>query len=139
VGNAFSAGLLTGDVQQKNRLQLLTKLKNGEIDLLVATDVAARGLHIDDVTHVFNYDLPDDPEDYVHRIGRTARAGASGIAISFASEQTAMNLPAVEKYLKYSIPTASMNGIELVKPLPPKRLADKIARPKQKANKARSY
>ncbi len=129
VANGHNAGLLTGDVQQKNRLQLLAKLKQGQIDILVATDVAARGLHIDDVTHIFNYDLPDDAEDYVHRIGRTARAGASGIAISFAGEHTAMNLPAIEKYLNYSIPTASLNGIELLTPKPPKRLAARANRP----------
>ena len=77
-------GLLTGDVAQKKRLSLLKQFTDGELDILVATDVAARGLHISDVTHVFNFDLPDDREDYVHRIGRTGRAGESGVSISFA-------------------------------------------------------
>ncbi|TGC06101.1 ATP-dependent RNA helicase RhlB, partial [Salmonella enterica subsp. enterica serovar Enteritidis] len=70
-------GLLTGDVAQKKRLRILDEFTRGDLDILVATDVAARGLHIPAVTHVFNYDLPDDCEDYVHRIGRTGRAGAS--------------------------------------------------------------
>ena len=83
-GNGITAAILSGDVPQKKRMSLLQKFQNGELAVLVATDVAARGLHIPDVSHVFNFDLPDDPEDYVHRIGRTARAGASGDAISFA-------------------------------------------------------
>ncbi len=86
-------------------MRLLDELKSGMIDCLIATDVAARGLHIDAVSHVFNYDLPDDAEDYVHRIGRTARAGASGVAISFACEDAAFNLPAIEKYIEHTIPT----------------------------------
>ena len=77
-GNGFIAGLLTGDVPQKKRLRLLDRFKQGELPILLATDVAARGLHIPDVSHVFNYDLPQDAEDYVHRVGRTARAGAKG-------------------------------------------------------------
>ena len=76
-------GLLTGDVAQKKRLSLLKQFTDGDLDILVATDVAARGLHIPAVTHVFNYDLPDDCEDYVHRIGRTGRAGNSGTAVTF--------------------------------------------------------
>ena len=102
--NGYKAGLLTGDVQQKKRMRLIDELKSGEIEILIATDVAARGLHIDGVSHVFNYDLPDDAEDYVHRIGRTARAGASGSAISFACEDAAFNLPAIEKYIEHAIP-----------------------------------
>ncbi|MBC3766568.1 ATP-dependent RNA helicase RhlB [Neptunicella marina] len=97
-------GLLSGDVPQKKRLQILDKFTKGQLDFLVATDVAARGLHIDKVTHVFNYDLPDDPEDYVHRIGRTGRAGATGHAISFACEKYALNLPAIEEYIRHPIP-----------------------------------
>ena len=108
--NGFRSGLLTGDVQQKKRMRLLDELKEGKIEILVATDVAARGLHIDGVSHVFNYDLPDDAEDYVHRIGRTARAGASGVAISFACEDAAFNLPAIEKYIAHSIPTEEVNS-----------------------------
>jgi ATP-dependent RNA helicase RhlB len=107
-GNGIKAGLLTGDVQQKKRMRLLDELKQGKIDVLIATDVAARGLHINGVTHVFNYDLPDDAEDYVHRIGRTARAGEEGDAISFAGEDNAFNLPAIETYIESSIPTADV-------------------------------
>jgi len=108
--NGFNAGLLTGDVQQKKRMRLIDDLKSGQIEILIATDVAARGLHIDAVSHVFNFDLPDDAEDYVHRIGRTARAGASGVAISFACEDAAFNLPAIEKYIAHSIPTADVTN-----------------------------
>lgn len=103
-GNDIEAGLLTGDVHQKKRLKLLDDLKNNTVNVLVCTDVAARGLHIDDVTHVFNYHLPDDPEDYVHRIGRTARAGAEGDAVSFAGEDFAMNLTAIEEYVGHELP-----------------------------------
>lgn len=92
-------GLLTGDVAQKKRLRILEEFTRGDLDILVATDVAARGLHIPAVTHVFNYDLPDDCEDYVHRIGRTGRAGASGHSISLACEEYALNLPAIETYI----------------------------------------
>jgi ATP-dependent RNA helicase RhlB len=119
-GNDINAGLLTGDVQQKKRMRLLDELKQGKIDVLIATDVAARGLHINGVTHVFNYDLPDDAEDYVHRIGRTARAGEEGDAISFAGEDNAFNLPAIETYIESSIPTADVTS-ELLADLKPSK------------------
>jgi len=118
-GNDYKAGLLTGDVQQKRRIRLLEELKQGKIDILIATDVAARGLHIEGVTHVFNFDLPDDPEDYVHRIGRTARAGAEGDAISFAGEDNAFNLPAIEEYIEHAIPTAEVTPELLADIKPP--------------------
>lgn len=111
-------GLLTGDVAQKKRLALLKQFTDGELDILVATDVAARGLHIADVTHVFNFDLPDDREDYVHRIGRTGRAGESGVSISFACEQYAMNLPAIEEYIGHSIPVSQYDPQSLIQDLP---------------------
>lgn len=110
-------GLLTGDIQQKKRLALLDSFTQGELDILVATDVAARGLHIPDVTHVFNYDLPDDCEDYVHRIGRTGRAGESGVSISFACERYAVNLPAIEEYIGHHIPVSQYDS-EVLLPLP---------------------
>ena len=107
-------GLLSGDVPQKKRLGILEDFTNGKLDILVATDVAARGLHIDAVTHVFNYDLPDDAEDYVHRIGRTGRAGQSGIAISFACEKYALNLPDIEKYIQHPIPVTDYDSSALL-------------------------
>ncbi|MEM1437008.1 MAG: DEAD/DEAH box helicase [Pseudomonadota bacterium] len=94
---------LAGDVPQRKRLATLNRFKDGSIPYLVATDVAGRGIHVDGVTHVFNYDLPEDPEDYVHRIGRTGRAGADGMSISFVSEDDAFNLPPLEEYLGQQI------------------------------------
>ncbi|KGT89017.1 ATP-dependent RNA helicase RhlB [Enterobacter cancerogenus] len=116
-------GLLTGDVAQKKRLRILDDFTKGDVDILVATDVAARGLHIPAVTHVFNYDLPDDREDYVHRIGRTGRAGASGHSISLACEEYALNLPAIEEYIGHGIPVSKYSSEALMSELPPpKRL-----------------
>ncbi|MBW7984520.1 ATP-dependent RNA helicase RhlB [Enterobacillus tribolii] len=117
-------GLLTGDVAQKKRLRILDDFTKGNLDILVATDVAARGLHIPAVTHVFNYDLPDDCEDYVHRIGRTGRAGASGNSISLACEEYVLNLPAIEEYIGHTIPVSKYNSEALMNDLPaPKRLS----------------
>ncbi|MBN2808678.1 MAG: DEAD/DEAH box helicase [Deltaproteobacteria bacterium] len=95
--NGFAAACLTGDVPQKKRQATLERFKNQKLNILIATDVASRGLHIEAVTHVFNYDLPQDAEDYVHRIGRTARIGATGIAIALAGEEDAFYLEAIEK------------------------------------------
>lgn len=111
-------GLLTGDVAQKKRLRILEEFTRGDLDILVATDVAARGLHIPAVTHVFNYDLPDDCEDYVHRIGRTGRAGASGHSISLACEEYALNLPAIESYIGHHIAVSKYNPQALLTDLP---------------------
>ncbi|EPZ00254.1 ATP-dependent RNA helicase RhlB [Mannheimia haemolytica] len=107
-------GMLTGDIPQKKRLSLLDNFTKGNLDILVVTDVAARGLHIPDVTHVFNYDLPDDKEDYVHRIGRTGRAGESGHSISFACERHAVNLPAIEEYIGHQIPVSQYDKESLL-------------------------
>jgi ATP-dependent RNA helicase RhlB len=98
-GNGLKAAILSGDVPQVKRLRLLKQFQAGELPILVATDVAARGLHIPDVTHVINYDLPEDAQDYVHRIGRTARAGAAGDAISFVCETHAFCLPDIESFI----------------------------------------
>ena len=130
-------GLLTGDVAQKKRLSLLKQFTDGDLDILVATDVAARGLHISDVTHVFNYDLPDDREDYVHRIGRTGRAGESGVSISFACEEYAMTLPAIEEYIGHSIPVSQYETDALLELPKPYRL--KRAVPPQGHTRHRSY
>ncbi len=104
--NGFNAQALSGDVPQNKRLRFLRDFHDGGLAVLIATDVASRGLHIPDVSHVFNFDLPQDPPDYVHRIGRTARAGAEGDAISFACEEYAVSLPDIESYLGHKIPFA---------------------------------
>jgi len=113
----YRVGVLSGDVPQKKRESLLKKFQAGQLELLVATDVAARGLHIDGVSHVFNYDLPFDAEDYVHRIGRTARLGAEGDAISFACERYAQSLPEIEAYIEQKIPVEPVTA-ELLTALP---------------------
>ena len=118
-GNNIHAAILSGDVPQKKRLSLLKQFQQGELPVLVATDVAARGLHIPDVSHVINFDLPQDGEDYVHRIGRTARAGASGDAISFACEGYAYHLMDIQEYIGYELPRAAITEELLVTPQPP--------------------
>ncbi len=115
----YRVGVLSGDVPQKKRDSLLKKFQAGQLDLLVATDVAARGLHIDGVSHVFNYDLPFEAEDYVHRIGRTARLGAEGDAISFACERYATSLPDIEAYIEQKIPSEPVTQ-ELLTAMPRK-------------------
>ena len=142
-GNDIQAAVLSGDVPQKRRQQLFNAFSKGELKVLVATDLAARGLHIPDVSHVFNYDLPQNSEDYVHRIGRTARAGASGDAVSFACENYVYSLMDIEAYIGYSIPTAAITEALLIVPEPPvarrrRRPAVKkkrSARPAQRARK----
>ncbi|HUD43167.1 MAG TPA: ATP-dependent RNA helicase RhlB [Dokdonella sp.] len=118
---------LSGDVPQAKRERLLARFQKGEIELLVATDVAARGLHIPAVSHVFNYDLPQDAEDYVHRIGRTARLGAEGDAISFACDLYAMGLPDIEAYIGQKIPTAAVEPALLIVPPPKPRAPGAVA------------
>jgi len=102
--NGWVARALTGDVDQKKRLKILADFKEGELPILVATDVASRGLHIEGVSHVVNWDLPQDSEDYVHRIGRTARAGAAGKALSLVDEAGALALEPIEKFIGQKIP-----------------------------------
>jgi len=103
--NELRAAVISGDIAQNKRMRILKDFKEGKLTFLVATDVASRGIHIDGVTHVINYDLPQDPEDYVHRIGRTARAGAYGKAISFADEDLVFHLPDIEEYIGRKIPS----------------------------------
>lgn len=134
-GNGYKAALLSGDVPQKKRESLLKHFQDGEFPYLVATDVAARGLHIPEVSHVFNFDLPQDAEDYVHRTGRTARAGASGIAISLACEEYAFSLPDIEQYIKHKLPVAQSTDEQLETPQPRIR-AERNPSPRHK-NKAR--
>jgi ATP-dependent RNA helicase RhlB len=104
----FRVGILSGDVPQRKRMRILASFTKGDLQLLVATDVASRGIHVDDVSHVFNYDLPEDAESYVHRIGRTARAGASGTAVSFACERFCFALPDIEAMIERSLPVTTI-------------------------------
>lgn len=116
--HGYRVGALSGDVPQDKRQKVLKRFKDGQLDMLVCTDVAARGLHIPHVSHVFNYDLPQDAEDYVHRIGRTARLGEEGDAISFACDLYAMSLPDIETYIDQKIPVEGIDASLLVMPKP---------------------
>jgi ATP-dependent RNA helicase RhlB len=111
--NGFVAQAISGDVPQTKRLKMMRDFHNGDLAVLIATDVASRGLHIPDVSHIFNFDLPNDAEDYVHRIGRTARAGAEGDAISFGCEEYAIALPDIERYIGHQIPRAAIDPADL--------------------------
>jgi len=126
--NGYKTAALSGDVPQDKRQRLLNDFQENRITLLIATDVAARGLHIADVSHVFNYDLPQDVEDYVHRIGRTARFGASGVAISFICEQYAYSMPDIEAYIGQKIPVQAI----------PKELLAEIIIPEKKPEKTKT-
>jgi ATP-dependent RNA helicase RhlB len=117
-GNGYAAAVLSGDVPQRRRLALLERFHAGGVATLVATDVAARGLHIPGVTHVFNYDLPQDAEDYVHRIGRTARVGAKGEAVSLACDRFVYSLEDIEELLGSRIPAERVDESMLVEPRP---------------------
>ena len=126
----FRVGILSGDVRQKKRMRILDDFTNGKLHLLVATDVASRGLHIDGVTHIFNYDLPEDAENYVHRIGRTARAGATGAAISFSCERFCFGLPDIEGYISRAIPLKSIEPsmLKIGKPAQPEATAEGLGK-----------
>lgn len=106
--NDIQTAVLSGDVPQQKREKLLESFQQNKIDIMIATDVAARGLHITDVTHVINFDLPQDAEDFVHRIGRTARFGAAGEAISFVCEEFAYSMPEIEEFIGQKIPTIAL-------------------------------
>jgi ATP-dependent RNA helicase RhlB len=101
--SGLECGILSGEITQAKRTKTLEQFKSGRLRVLIATDVAGRGIHVDGVSHVVNYDLPEDPEDYVHRIGRTGRAGEKGVSISFASEDNAFLLPEIEALLGQSL------------------------------------
>lgn len=126
--NGYKAAMLSGDVPQEKRQRLLNDFQEDRVNLLIATDVAARGLHIPDVSHVFNYDLPQDVEDYVHRIGRTARFGASGEAISFICEEYAYSMPDIEDYIGEKIP---------VEPITPDLLLEEVIKPQRREPRER--
>jgi ATP-dependent RNA helicase RhlB len=122
--NGIHAAAISGDVPQNKRLRMLTQFQNGELPVLIGTDVASRGLHIPDVEYVINYDLPHEAEDYVHRIGRTARAGAAGNALSLGCETYVITLPEIEAYIGHKIPVANYDPEDLpklVRPKPRKR------------------
>ncbi len=114
----INCSVLSGDVSQKQRIQRLEKFKAGKIRVLVATDVAGRGIHIEGMDHVFNFSLPRDPEDYVHRIGRTGRAGASGTSVSFADEEDGFYIPAIEEFMDRSLPCIEPDDEWLIMPKP---------------------
>ena len=116
--NSINAEAISGDVPQQKRLRMLRDFHEGTLAVLIGTDVASRGLHIPDVSHVYNYDLPQDPEDYVHRIGRTARAGNEGDAVSLGCEEYVITLPEIEAYIGRKIPVASVTP-ELLAELAP--------------------
>ncbi|ANE54075.1 MULTISPECIES: ATP-dependent RNA helicase RhlB [Methylomonas] len=126
--NGYKVAMLSGDVPQEKRQKLLAAFQDNQVNLLIATDVAARGLHIPDVSHVFNYDLPQDVEDYVHRIGRTARFGASGEAISFICEEYAYSMPDIEDYIGEKVPVAAIE---------PELLAEHVAKPERREPRER--
>lgn len=122
--NGWEAQGITGDLDQRKRLRLMEKFKSGEVRILVATDVASRGIHVEDVSHVINYDIPQDPENYIHRIGRTARAGKSGCAVTLACEAYVYYLESVEDLLGYKIPVGWVEEDRLIpdrSPAPEKR------------------
>jgi len=113
-----SCEMLSGDVSQNKRLQVLEDFRAGKIKIVVATDVAGRGIHVDDIEYVINFDFPYEAEDYVHRIGRTGRAGNTGIAISFADEDESFAIPEIEEYIKEPLKcTIIQDDDPLLKPL----------------------
>jgi ATP-dependent RNA helicase RhlB len=134
----YHAAALTGDLPQRVRLRVLRQFKAGELPFLVATDVASRGLHIEGVTHVFNYDVPQDAEDYVHRIGRTARAGASGKAMMLACETYVMALEAIEDLIGFKLPAVPVEDDMLVRPVPPSHRARSAGRERRREAEGRS-
>lgn len=119
--NHIKADVLSGDIPQKKRVSVLRRFQQDELPIIVATDVAARGLHIHNVSHVINFDLPQDGESYVHRIGRTARAGEQGTAISFGCEDYVYSLTEIEDFIGHKIPAFAMNEAPLATPNPPEK------------------
>jgi ATP-dependent RNA helicase RhlB len=134
--NGYKAALISGDIPQKKRMRILNDFKEGHIHFLVGTDVASRGIHVDGVTHVINYDLPQDREDYVHRIGRTARAGATGKAISFADEDLVFYLADIEDYIGHRIPAVFPEDSDFCHQYKSFRPPKKAVRPRAAATSA---
>ena len=133
----YRVGALSGDVPQLKRQKLLQRFQDAQLDVLVCTDVAARGLHIPAVSHVFNYDLPQDAEDYVHRIGRTGRAGADGMAVSLVSHDESGLLRDIRKLLKQDIAVSDVPGFEPSHPLRTDANAPKPVQGQRQARPAR--
>jgi len=106
----YQVGMLSGEITQDKRTKMLDQFKRGDMQIMIATDVAGRGIHVDGVSHVINYTLPEQPDDYVHRIGRTGRAGATGVSISFACEDDSFLLADLEKALKQKLPLERPEG-----------------------------
>ncbi|MCK5925345.1 MAG: RNA helicase, partial [Methylococcales bacterium] len=131
--NDHKVAVLSGDVPQDKRQKLLSAFQEDKLNLMIATDVAARGLHIADVSHVFNYDLPQDAEDYVHRIGRTARFGAEGEAISFICEEYAYYMPDIESFIAQKIPVHNVGEDLLAKVIPPPKKENHQFKPQKKS------
>jgi ATP-dependent RNA helicase RhlB len=137
-GNGIKSAVLSGDVPQAKRQTLLDKFEKDEFNVLVATDVAARGLHVPEISHVFNFDLPQSGEDYVHRVGRTARAGASGAAISFACEDYAHHLMDIEEYIGHRLHNEPVTTELLVDPKPRAKRERRKPKPGQRGSQNRS-
>ncbi|MBR4902981.1 MAG: DEAD/DEAH box helicase [Victivallales bacterium] len=133
----ITSEMLSGDVDQKKRLRILEDFKTGKTQVIVATDVAGRGIHVDDVTHVINYDFPYEAEDYVHRVGRTARAGHRGRAISFADEESAFVVPDIEKYISRPLPITQPSD-EMLQWPEDLKVKPAAAKPSSKPSKGRS-
>ena len=140
---SVSSALISGDIDQKKRLRRLEDFKKGSIKVLVATDVAGRGIHIENVSHVVNYNLPEDAEDYVHRIGRTGRAGSSGTSISFACEDDSFQIPKIEEYLKHKLELfyPEENLLKELEPVSPRPKVQKKSYPtkKREGNRKNTY
>jgi ATP-dependent RNA helicase RhlB len=140
----INCAILSGEVPQNKRIKTLENFRKGNVRVLVATDVAARGLHVEGISHVINFTLSQDPEDYVHRIGRTGRAGASGISVSFACEEDSFYIPAIEEYLGAPLVCEQPDEALLTVPPPPPRTNSAKGKPRggkkgsQQAGKRRS-
>jgi ATP-dependent RNA helicase RhlB len=134
----IDCSMLSGEVSQKQRIQRLERFKAGKIRVLVATDVAGRGIHIEDMDHVFNFSLPHDPEDYVHRIGRTGRAGSSGTSVSFADEQDGFYIPAIEEFMDRKLHCIEPEDEWLIMPEPVPGKKQRRPRQNRKPNRRKT-
>jgi len=135
--HGISCDILSGEIAQNRRMRTLEEFRSGKIRVVVATDVAGRGIHIEGISHVVNYNLPEDPEDYVHRIGRTGRAGATGISIGFATEAESFQIPAIEEYLSGALSCVYPDD-ELLTPIPPPKVTA-IKQPPEMDSKSRRH